>query len=69
MIYIFGEGQDLSLIYDGSTLTEEQKVGGFTVESLPPQETPEGYAAILIKESDTLRWEYEEIIEEEEIEE
>jgi hypothetical protein len=64
MIYIFGEGRELSLIYDGSTLTEEQKVGGFIVESLPPKETPEGYAAILIKDGDTLRWEYEEIIEE-----
>jgi hypothetical protein len=65
MIYIFGEGRDLSLIYDGSTLTEEQKQGGFTVEALPPTETPEGYAAILIKEGDALRWEYEEIKEEE----
>ena len=69
MIYIFGEGRNLSVIYDGSTLTEEQKVGGFVVEALPPKETPEGYREILIKEGDTLRWEYEEIIEEEEIEE
>jgi hypothetical protein len=69
MIYIFGEGRDLSVIYDSSTLTEEQKVGGFTVEALPLKETPEGYREILIKEETTLRWEYEEIIEEEEIEE
>jgi hypothetical protein len=66
MIYIFGEGRDLSVIYDPSTLTEEQKVGGFTVEALPPKETPKGYREILIKEGDALRWEYEEIIEEEE---
>jgi hypothetical protein len=65
MIYIFGEGRNLSVIYDGSILTEEQKQGGFAVEILPPKETPEGYYAILIKEGDTLRWEYEEIIEEE----
>jgi hypothetical protein len=69
MIYIFGEGRDLSVIHDASTLTEEQKQGGFTVEALPPKETPEGYREILIKEGDTLRWEYEEIIKEEEIEE
>jgi hypothetical protein len=69
MIYIFGEGRNLSVIYDGSTLTEEQKKGGFAVETLPPTETPEGYREILIKEGTTLRWEYEEIIEEEEIEE
>jgi hypothetical protein len=69
MIYIFGEGRNLSVIYDGSTLIEEQKVGGFVVEALPPKETPEGYREILIKDGDTLRWEYEEIIEEEEIEE
>jgi hypothetical protein len=65
MIYIFGEGRNLSVIYDPSTLTEEQKVGGFTVEALPLKETPEGYRDILIKEGTTLRWEYEEIIEEE----
>ena len=69
MIYIFGEGRNLSVIYDPSTLTEEQKQGGFVVEALPPKETPEGYREILIKEGTTLRWEYEEIIEEEEIEE
>jgi hypothetical protein len=69
MIYIFGEGRDLSLIFDPSTLTEEQKQGGFAVEALPPKETPEGYREILIKDGDTLRWEYEEIIEEEVIEE
>jgi hypothetical protein len=65
MIYIFGEGRNLSVIYDPSTLTEQQKVGGFVVEALPLKETPEGYREILIKEGTTLRWEYEEIIEEE----
>jgi hypothetical protein len=65
MIYIFGEGRNLSVIYDGSTLTEAQKQGGFVVEALPPKETPEGYRDILIKEGDALRWEYEEIKEEE----
>lgn len=65
MIYIFGEGRNLSMIYDGSTLTEADKVGAFTVKELPPKETPEGYRDILIKEGTTLRWEYEEIIEEE----
>jgi hypothetical protein len=69
MIYIFGKGRDLSVIYDGLTLTKEQKVGGFVVEALPPKETPEGYREILIKEGDALRWEYEEIIEEVKIEE
>ena len=69
MIYIFGEGRNLSVIYDPSTLTEEQKQGGFVVEALPLKETPEGYREILIKEGTTLRWEYEEIIEEKEIEE
>ena len=65
MIYIFGEGRNLSVIHDPSTLTEADKVGAFTVEALPPKETPEGHREILIKEGDVLRWEYEEIIEEE----
>ena len=65
MIYIFREGRELSIIFDGRTLNEEQKQCGLAVASLPPKETPNGYNAILIKESDTLRWEYEEIKEEE----
>jgi hypothetical protein len=65
MIYIFGDGRELSMVYDGTTLTEADKVGALVVEALPPQETPEGYRAILIKEGDALRWEYEEIKEEE----
>jgi hypothetical protein len=69
MIYIFGEGRNLSMIYDGSTLSEPDKVGGLIVQALPPTETPEGYDAILVRDGDALRWEYEEIIEEEEIEE
>ena len=69
MIYIFGQGRNLSQIYDSSTLTEEQKAGALIVESLPPTETPKGYFAILVRDGDTLHWEYEEIIEEEEIEE
>jgi hypothetical protein len=69
MIYIFGKNRDLSFVYDESTLTEADKVGGFAVEALPPKETPKGYREILIKEGTTLRWEYEEIIEKEVIEE
>ena len=66
MIYIFGEGKELSFIYDDKTLTEADKVGGLAVEALPPKETPEGYTATLVKKGDALRWEYEEIKEEEE---
>jgi hypothetical protein len=65
MIYIFGEGRNLSVIYDSSTLTEEQKQGGFVVEALPPTEIPKGYSAILVRDGDTLYWEYEKIIEKE----
>jgi len=64
-MYIFGEGKKLSLIFDSNILTEEEKIGGFFVEKLPPKETPEGHREILIKEGTKLRWEYEKIIDKE----
>jgi hypothetical protein len=66
MIYIFGKGRNLSIIYDETTLTENDKINSLVVKELPLKETPKGYVAFLTKENNTLRWEYEEIIEEEE---
>jgi hypothetical protein len=64
MIYIFGKGRELSVIYDATTLTEQDKVGGIAVEALPPQEDKEGYNAILCLDQDNKPyWEYEQIIE------
>jgi hypothetical protein len=60
MIYIFGKGRELSIIYDATTLTEQDKVGGIAVEALPPQEDKEGYNAILCLDQDNKPyWEYE----------
>jgi hypothetical protein len=65
MIYLFGKGKELSIIYDANTLTEQDKVGGIAVEQLPPKENKEGYNAILCLDSKNKPyWEYEEIIEE-----
>jgi len=64
MIYIFGKGRELSILYDATTLTEQDKVGGIAVEALPPQEDKEGYNAILCLNQDNKPyWEYEQIIE------
>jgi hypothetical protein len=64
MIYIFGKSKDLSVVYDATTLTEQDKVGGIAVEALPPQEDKEGYNAILCLNQDNKPyWEYEQIIE------
>ena len=66
MIYIFGKGRELSVIYDATTLTEQDKVGGIAVEALPPREDKEGYNAILcLDKNNKPYWEYEPIIEEE----
>jgi hypothetical protein len=44
MIYVFEGG---SIVYDGDTITEEQKAQAVAVESLPEPQTPEGkYAQI-----------------------
>jgi hypothetical protein len=64
MIYLFGKGKNVSIIYDGNTLTEQSKVGGIAVEQLPPKEDKEGFNAILCLDQDNKPyWEYEEIIE------
>jgi len=66
MIYIFGKSKDLSVVYDATTLTEQDKVGGIVVEALPPKEDKEGYRANLcLDKNNKPYWEYEPIIEEE----
>ena len=65
MIYLFGKGKNVSIIYDGNTLTEQSKAGGIAVEALPPKEDKEGFNAVLCLDSKNKPfWEYQEIIEE-----
>ena len=60
MIYLFGQGKSVSIIYDATTLTEQDKIGGIAIEALPPQEDKEGYNAILCLDQDNNPyWEYE----------
>jgi hypothetical protein len=64
MIYLFGKGKNVSIIYDGNTLTEQSKAGGIAVEVLPPKEDKEGFNAVLCLDQDNKPyWEYHEIIE------
>jgi hypothetical protein len=62
MIYLFGKEKSVSIIYDGSTLTEQDKVGGIAVEQLPPKEDKDGFNAILCLDKDNKPyWEFREI--------
>jgi hypothetical protein len=62
MIYLFGQGDQVSIVYDGSTLTEQDKVGGIAVASLPPKEDKEGFNAVLCLDSKNKPyWEFREI--------
>jgi hypothetical protein len=62
MIYLFGQADQVSIIYDGSTLTEKDKVGGIAVETLPPKEDKDGFNAILCLDKDNKPfWTYKEI--------
>jgi hypothetical protein len=64
MIYLFGKANQVSVIYDGSTLTEQDKVGGIAVEALPPKEDKDGFNAVLCLDQDNKPfWEYHKIIE------
>jgi hypothetical protein len=63
MIYLFGKGDQVSIVYDGSTLTEQDKVGGIAVEALPPKEDKDGFDAILNLDKDNKPfWTYKEIV-------
>jgi hypothetical protein len=63
MIYIFGKADQVSVVYDGSSLTEADKVGGIAVEALPPKEDKDGFNAILNLDKDNKPfWTYKEIV-------
>jgi hypothetical protein len=63
MIYLFGKDKDVSIVYDGSTLTEQDKVGGIAVEALPPKEDKDGFNAILCLDKDNKPyWTYKEVV-------
>jgi hypothetical protein len=63
MIYLFGQGDQVSIIYDSSSLTEQDKVGGIAVETLPPKEDKDGFNAILCLDKDNKPyWEYKEVV-------
>ena len=67
MIYVFKGG---SVVYDGDTITEEQKAQAVAVESLPEPQTPEGkYAQIRAdKATETVYYEYKDIPKDPEVE-
>jgi hypothetical protein len=63
MIYLFGQADQVSVVYDGSTLTEQDKVGGIAVDALPPKEDKDGFNAILNLDKDNKPfWTYKEIV-------
>jgi hypothetical protein len=63
MIYLFGKADQVSVVYDGSSLTEQDKVGGIAVESLPLKEDKDGFNAILNLDKDNKPfWTYKEIV-------
>jgi len=63
MIYLFGKADQVSIVYDGSSLTEQDKVGGIAVEVLPPKEDRDGFNPVLCLDKDNKPyWEYREVI-------
>jgi hypothetical protein len=63
MIYLFGKADQVSVVYDGSSLTEANKVGGIAVEALPPKEDKDGFNAVLNLDKDNKPfWTYKEIV-------
>jgi hypothetical protein len=63
MIYLFGKADQVSVVYDGSTLTEQDKINGIAVETLPPKEDKDGFNAVLNLDKDNKPfWTYKEIV-------
>jgi hypothetical protein len=59
MIYLFGKADQVSVVYDGSTLTEADKKGAVVIESLPPTNTPaEHNAQLCLDNSNKPFWKY-----------
>jgi hypothetical protein len=59
MIYLFGKEKDVSIIYDGNALTDEEKKQAIIVKELPIENTPVGYWSMLCLDSaNKPYWEY-----------
>jgi hypothetical protein len=59
MIYLFGKADQVSIVFDDSTLTAEDKKGGIAVDALPPKEDKDGFSAILcLDDSNKPFWKY-----------
>lgn len=67
MIYVFPQG---NIVYDGSTISDEQKAYAVAVESLPEPQTLEGKYGVLMadKANETVYYEYKDIPEDPEVE-
>jgi hypothetical protein len=62
MIYLYGKGREVGIVYDISTLTEEEKNKGILVEGLPEKEHKDGYYSVLcLDKNNKPYWIYEEI--------
>jgi hypothetical protein len=67
MIYLFGKGKEVSIIYDDTTLSEQDKQGGIAVKQLPPEDKRDGYISVLcLDETNKPYWEYVKVEKEEE---
>lgn len=65
MIYIFGSGSQVSIVYKGDTLTQAQKDRATLVlDKLPPSNCPDGFIARARVENGQFVWVYEEVVEE-----
>jgi len=59
MIYLFGKGKEVSVVYDDTTLSEQDKQGGIAVEKLPPEDKRDGYNSVLcLDKVNKPYWEY-----------
>lgn len=63
-IYLFeNANNDVSIVFDGTTLTEDQKSRAIVLENLPPKEEVEGKLAVLKanKGTNEVWWEYSDV--------
>ena len=59
MIYLFGMGEEVSIIFDGKYLTEDEKSSAtLVVEELPVKDTPDGFYEVLFIDPETKELKY-----------
>jgi hypothetical protein len=59
MIYLFGKGEEVSIVYDGNSLYEKSKENAIVIDKLPEKNTPKDhYETLCLDAFNKPYWKY-----------